>query len=250
MRESFILYTRYTEQLELLNMEQRGVLFTAIMNYQSGIDLPDMDSSVKMAFSFIKNQLDADTQKYHDVVAKRQAAGRQGGRPRKVYDIDEKQTEAKKANGFSEKQTETKKGDNVYDNDIYINNNQSILDYKEVENIANTECPTIYFRYKRKVDMGDLKSASELLYILEELQGRYSIDDIRKLFKHVNKTYITSPKYTTLDLLWVLNNIEKVKGIIENDDEYRGIKNTASQVTTKSAEELNALFGTISPEDI
>lgn len=115
MKDSFVLYTKYSEQLELLTMEQRGELITAIFEYMKGND-PNIDGVVAMAFSFIKTQLDADAEKYEEVCRKRAEAGKMGGRPKK-------QTKAKKANGFSEKQTKAKKADNdnEYDNDIKEN---------------------------------------------------------------------------------------------------------------------------------
>ena len=103
MRNSFVLYTQYSLQIELLTMEQRGVLFTAIMNHVQEKPIPQMDAVTQMAFVGIQRQLDEDNEKYQNTVNKRKAAGKLGGRP-KADDLSEKQTEAKKANGFYEKQ--------------------------------------------------------------------------------------------------------------------------------------------------
>ena len=35
-KNSFVLYVEYLQNIELLSMEQRGELFTAIMHYASG----------------------------------------------------------------------------------------------------------------------------------------------------------------------------------------------------------------------
>lgn len=35
VKNSFVIYTDYMEQVELLTMEQRGILFTSIMAYAS-----------------------------------------------------------------------------------------------------------------------------------------------------------------------------------------------------------------------
>lgn len=119
MKNSFVIYTDYMEQIELLSLEQRGVLLTAIMSYASGAELPDMDGMTKMAFSFIRSRMDKDSEKYRQIVEKRREAGKQGGRP-KADGLPEKQEKAKKANGFSEKQ-------NNPDND-YVNDNDSVND--------------------------------------------------------------------------------------------------------------------------
>lgn len=68
MKNSFVIYTDYMEQVELLTMEQRGILFTSIMAYASEKELPDMDGMTKMAFSFIKATMDRDMEKYRQTV--------------------------------------------------------------------------------------------------------------------------------------------------------------------------------------
>lgn len=109
-KDSFILYDEYSAHIELLSMEQRGVLLTAIFAYRNGEEPPEMDNAVAMAFSFIKSQLSRDNERYDEIVKKRSEAGKMGGRPRK-------QTKAKKANGFLEKQTKAKKADNDHEYD-------------------------------------------------------------------------------------------------------------------------------------
>lgn len=132
MKNSFVLYTDYIDQVELLNDQQAGQLFRAILNYAAGEDLPDLDGMTTMAFSFIRGRLDRDAAEYQKTVEARRRAGQMGGRPRKSHnqgdqeemakaeDNFENQEKAKKANGFFEKQTEAKKPDNVLvpDNDI------------------------------------------------------------------------------------------------------------------------------------
>ncbi len=119
-KDSFVLYTEYIEQIELLSMEQRGILLTAIFAYVSDAELPDMDGITKMAFAFIKSRIDKDTEKYAKTIEKRKEAGKLGGRP-KANGYSEKQEKVKKANGFSEKQNNP-----VYDNDN-VNVNVNVL---------------------------------------------------------------------------------------------------------------------------
>lgn len=122
MKDSFVLYTKYLDNIQALSMEQRGMLFTSLMLYASGQEPEEMDPVTAMAFSFIKSQMDKDIEKYNETCAKRSEAGKLGGRPNK-------QEEAKKANGFSEnqkKQGKAKKADNEYeydnDNDLLKEN--------------------------------------------------------------------------------------------------------------------------------
>lgn len=125
-KKSFVLYTDYLQHLELLRMEQRGVFITAVMFYVMGRELPEMDGMTMMAFSFVKAQIDRDSEQYQKTVEARRAAGKLGGRP-KADGLPEKQTEAKKANGFSEKQTEAKKPDNDNVNDNVTENKKQIM---------------------------------------------------------------------------------------------------------------------------
>lgn len=122
MRDSFILYVKYIDQIELLSTEQRGILLTAIYYYVIGKSLPEMDGVTNMAFSFIRSQLDKDREKYDEVCRKRSEAGKAGGRP-KANAFSESKEKAKKANAFSEKQTKAKKADNEYDNENDIKEN-------------------------------------------------------------------------------------------------------------------------------
>ena len=133
------MYTKYLRQIQKLDMAERGALFTAILCYASGEQIPDMDAATDMAFSFIQEQIDRDNAAYADKCQKRRDAGKLGGRP-KEGDFEENLEKAKKANGFSEKQNKAKKAnvffekqnnpDNEYeydkDNDKDIINNLAI----------------------------------------------------------------------------------------------------------------------------
>lgn len=128
-KNSFVLYTSYLEQVTLLSDEQAGVLLKAILHYVAADDLPKMDGMTAMAFSFIKAGIDKDTAKYQMICEARSEAGKKGGRPSRVDSVEEKQTKAKKANGFSEKQTIAKKADNdnEYDSDNEDDLKENIL---------------------------------------------------------------------------------------------------------------------------
>lgn len=78
-RKSFLLYTEYFKQIKKLSIEQRGILLTAIMNFQSGEDLPEMDPLTDMCFGFISDDMQRNNEKYEETVEKRREAGRKGG---------------------------------------------------------------------------------------------------------------------------------------------------------------------------
>ena len=89
-KSSFVMYTKYLRHIQKLTMEQRGMLFTAILSYASDQEMPELDAATDMAFSFIQEQMDRDNAAYTEKCRKRSEAGKLGGRP--------------KANAFNENQ--------------------------------------------------------------------------------------------------------------------------------------------------
>lgn len=78
---SFLLYGDQLDQLATLNMAQRGLLLTALMEAACG-DIPrqgEMDPVVYVAFSFIWAQVQRDKKKFAETSARREEAGRKGG---------------------------------------------------------------------------------------------------------------------------------------------------------------------------
>jgi len=93
-KNSFLIYLDYEEQFNLLTDEQIGQLMKAIMKYEKTGEIPELEGMLKMAFSFIKTQLDKDREKYQARCEKNRENGARGGRPRKGKDISEtKKTE-------------------------------------------------------------------------------------------------------------------------------------------------------------
>lgn len=82
-KNSFLMYLDYEEQFNLLTDEQVGQLMRAIMQYEKTGNIPELDGMLKIAFSFIKAQLDRDREKYNKKCEKNKENGRRGGRPKK-----------------------------------------------------------------------------------------------------------------------------------------------------------------------
>lgn len=98
------------------------------------------------------------------------------------------------------------------------NYNYDILDYKKLLEIVKEECYSVYLRYSKQVDeKGNLQLVRQVTALLEDLQGQYTYEQLREVFRHANKTYIVSPQYSTLDIAWVLKNIGKVMQTKETD---------------------------------
>lgn len=120
-KSSFVMYAEYLTQIRRLSREQRGDLFTAILQYAAGMELPEMEAVTSMAFSFIQERMDKDAEKYQKTVEARREAGRLGGIAKQANATFAKQNVA---NGSKAKQTVANLHDNdsVYDNDNVIDN--------------------------------------------------------------------------------------------------------------------------------
>lgn len=118
MRDSFVMYTSYREQIEMLSLEQRGVLLTAVLAYESGSELPKMDDVVGMAFAFIKARLDVDNAKWEEAIAQRRKAGQASAQARKRKSTVADSVERKGTVVDSVEREPTNSTDNVF---VFVN---------------------------------------------------------------------------------------------------------------------------------
>lgn len=73
-RDSFIIYRSFYEPVKELTKEDKGVLFDAIRNYAlDKVDPIELSPMLKMAFSFISDTIDRDSEKYQNIVERNRA---------------------------------------------------------------------------------------------------------------------------------------------------------------------------------
>ena len=97
MKDGFVIYTKYEEQIKMLTDTQAGILLRAM------IPLPKMDGLTAMAFTFIRQENDEDGKRYEEICRINKENGMKGGRPRKT--LINKGEEPKKPNGYFENRT-------------------------------------------------------------------------------------------------------------------------------------------------
>lgn len=114
------MYTDYLRHVQKLSMEQRGQLFTAILCYATGEEIPELDAAADMAFSFIQDRMDRDNAAYMQKCEKRREAGKLGGMA--------KASNAKQnvANASNAKNTVANVADNDNENDNENENDKDI----------------------------------------------------------------------------------------------------------------------------
>lgn len=114
MRDSFVLYTKYKKQIDMLNDIQVAVLFRAILSYQCEEELPEMDGMTQLVFSMIKEQFDIDYQKWLNTCE------RNAKNIRKRWDKQDTNGisgNTKNTSGKTGIQKDTRNTDNDYDSD-------------------------------------------------------------------------------------------------------------------------------------
>ena len=174
MRDSFVVYTEWGAQFELLDDKQRSDLIMAIFDYQREKPVQKLDAATAMAFSFIKTVLDRDAKKWAEVIEKRREAGKLGGRPKK-------QSKAKKANGFSEKQKKQSKAKKAVNENVNVNVNENVNNKSPLD-IALDDFKA--HRKQLKAPMTD-QAYKMLLNKLEKLSGGNDQKKIAILYQSI-----------------------------------------------------------------
>ena len=221
MKDSLIIYNSIEEVIECLEPEQVKSLMLAMIAYNKGEDVPELDAVTKMAFIPLRQQIDRDTEKYNDKCEKRANAGRKGAdvtnsrRSAKVGN-DENKT-AKTANAEFGENDSTKTADTEYDTDTEydsdINKNTSTSSADAVVRLYNDLCPSLpsvrTLSDKRKRD-------------IKIRMKKYTLDDFRKVFEKAEKSSFLrgdNERGFRASLDWLINEGNMAKVLDGNYDD-------------------------------
>ena len=147
MKDSYIMHCDYANHFELLSDQELGRLIRDVNNYVKNGVLPQYskeDRVLNMAFSFMKTNIDIETEKYIKKCEKNKENGKRGGRPRnpeKVNGFEENPTKAKKADTDTDTTTDTDT-DTTTDTDTDTNN--SVCDKSARANNFNCHLGSSY----------------------------------------------------------------------------------------------------------
>lgn len=119
-RETFLFYADWLNVIRDLPSEVQLEIYQAITEYAINGNLIELKPLAKVAFGFVKQTIDRDTQKYISISEKRSEAGKRGGRPLKDNELEES-NEKQKKQLLSEKSKKSNcplnDNDNVNDDD-------------------------------------------------------------------------------------------------------------------------------------
>ena len=173
MKDSFILYVSQYKAIKTLSLEQKGRLLDCIFLYTLGEDIDITDDPVLLiTWIFVKERLDANFEKYENVVEKRRAAGRKGGLARVA-------NQANQANAILLQANQANQADIVNDivnvnvNDNVNNNNviNNIKPFNKLNGMSNS-----------KADLTQPKSFKDVvLQYFNEKMANKAIKQVRQI---------------------------------------------------------------------
>lgn len=117
-RDSFVYHLSWEEVMDNLPEEVREEVRGGIIGYARTGVTPELKPLAKVAFEFVKRDIDRDFQRYQDMVASRSENGKKGAAAKQANASNAKQSQAKQANASNAKQSQQEEANEAdYDND-------------------------------------------------------------------------------------------------------------------------------------
>ena len=219
-RETFVFYKDWLNVIRDLPSEVQLEVYQAITEYAIYGNLIELKPLAKVAFGFVKQTIDRDTQKYISIKEKRKEAGAKGGRPLKTNELEESKGKQKNQLVF-EKSKKSKSPLNV---NVNVNDNVNDISFLEKKKQKSTR--TDFGEEKNNQPLNTEKETSPPVApapppfnfrkaMLSEGFAPELVDEwlkIRKARKAVNterafKTFIEQVRKTNQDINTVLSII-------------------------------------------
>lgn len=117
-RDSFVYHLSWEEVMDNLPEEVREEVRGGIIGYARTGVTPELKPLAKVAFEFVKRDIDRDFQRYQDMVASRSENGKKGAAAKQANASNAKQCQAKQANASNARQSQQEEANEAdYDND-------------------------------------------------------------------------------------------------------------------------------------
>ena len=133
MRESFIFYKSYAEQLRKLPDEQFATIMKAIFDYTFAGEEVTLGVIESVIFGLIKPQIDANNVRYEN--------GKKGGRPKTETKAEQNQTGSKQKPNENQNITETKANESTLkpNENVNVNVNEKEKEYLRTQKEKSDE---------------------------------------------------------------------------------------------------------------
>ena len=175
-KTSFLIYKDIFDEVQLLTIEQRGLLFTALFEYAiSRNELQTNDLALKIIFSTMRKAIDRDTKNYE-----RKCQVNRDNRNKGSTNVDDRQQSSTTATDKDMDKDMENDMENEPDNESEPDNDFSpnggastSTDYQSIVNLFNSTCLSL-----PKVQKLTDKRKKKIKVLLKS----YSIDDIASAF--------------------------------------------------------------------
>lgn len=143
-KNSFVLYTDYSRQIERLSDDEAGQLFKALLRFAADGTEPQLSDRADMAFAFISEQIERDTGKWKETCEKRREAGKRGGlKTQSAARANASDEQANQANASFASEQKANQAENENENEnVTVNENDTVNENENVtvnENGGDTE---------------------------------------------------------------------------------------------------------------
>lgn len=227
-RESFIFYKDWLNALNEMPENAQLEVYKSIAKYALDGEISELSPLAKIAFSFIKPQIDRDTDKYIKVVERNRENGKLGGRKPKKPKVNPKNPVGYLETQKTQANPKNLDNDNVNDNDngnvnVYVNDKEEIENSNSLSN--SDELVTDRINYKSVVDSYNSNLGgilSKVTAITEKRKAairarikEHGIDSVATVFHNVSKSDFLTGKNDKgwqcgFDWIFMPNNYIKI----------------------------------------
>lgn len=244
-KEYALIYDSTYEAMQYCTMEERGILFSALIEYQKNGTIPDINGLLMAMFMQAKALLDRGDRRYNQCVEngkKGAEYGKLGGRPRKAeqHDENEKPLNNPKENPKENPQITPYKNNNnnnitSLDREVCKNSDdflpetpppQPKVDYERIVDLYHTICT----EYPRIVRLSEPRKQKIRIRLVDEMNGDYSV--LKQVFEKMQASKFMRGDNrqgwkATFD--WVFEDGKNWVKVLEGN--YDNIKKTENQKT-------------------
>ena len=145
MNDSFILYTSYYAIIEGLTDQQLGQLTRALFIYARDGEQIQLEPVVRMAFAFIKDNIDRNADKYREKCERNRENIRKRWNKKNTNEYDRIQSNKKNTNEYEEKNRipYDNDNDNEDDNDVVSKDTNNMINKEDKSSMSNSVKPNV-----------------------------------------------------------------------------------------------------------
>lgn len=246
MKKSFIFNVSWQEVLIDYPAEVRLEVYDAVIRYAASGTLSEMKPLAKMAFSFIKKEIDYNNEKYNETIVKRSEAGRKGMLSRYGKNVTKLTNDNKPNKCYQGLTNLTNLTDNDNDNDSDSDNSinsanaelceqpevdspavnadkkKNNIDYKRIINLYHSLCPS----FPRIRMLSDARKQKIRIRFQDEMKNDISL--LESIFRKMEESKFLrgdNKNGWKASFDWLFENSKNWVKVVEGNYDNRNVNN-------------------------